>query len=69
MYQVEKGSIESSIIHLQNLGLITNEHKQQGKPVTYEQYDDLLDYAINILRQLDQYQKDMNALFDEVKVR
>ncbi|PLR99508.1 hypothetical protein [Bacillus sp. T33-2] len=69
MFQVEKGSMEEAMMNLQNIGLIMNEQKQNGKPVTYEQYHDLLDYTLSIVRQVDTYTKEINELFDQVKVR
>lgn len=69
MVEFEKGSMEEALINLQNVGLIMNEHKQQGKPITYEQYEDLLSYAINVVRQVDTCHKEMADLFDQVKER
>lgn len=69
MIEFEKGSMEEALIHLQNVGLIMNEYKQQGKSATYEQYEDLLSYAIKVVRQVDTCHKEMAELFDQVKVR
>lgn len=69
MIEFERGSMEEALINLQNVGLIMNQYKQQGKPITYEQYEDLLSYAIKVVRQVDTCHKEMAELFDQVNTR
>ena len=72
MYKIEKGSFEEGKVNLLNLGLIVNEMKQQGKPITYEMYNDLLEYALNVVDKAADYDETMSELrdlFEEVPVR
>lgn len=72
MYNIEKGSYQEGKVNLLNLGLMVNEMKQQGKPITYEMYIDLLDFALNVVDKAASYDETMTELrelFEEVPVR
>ena len=72
MLDIEKGSFQEGKMNLLNLGLIVNEMKQQGKPITYEMYSDLLEFALNIVDKAASYDETMTELrelFEEVPVR
>lgn len=69
---IEKGSYQESKMNLLNLGLLVNEMKQQGKPITYEMYNDLLEFALNVVDKAANYDETMTELrelFEEVPVR
>lgn len=72
MFQIEKGSFQEGKMNLLNLGLMVNEMKQQGKPITYEMYNDLLEFALNVVDKAADYDETMTELrelFEEVPVR
>ena len=69
---IEKGSFQEGKMNLLNLGLMVNEMKQQGKPITYEMYNDLLEFALNVIDKAASYDETMTELrelFEEVPQR
>ena len=60
---IEKGSIQEAMMNLQNLGLTMNERMQQGKLVTNQDYQNLLDYCVNVLRGVDTYTNEIEEMF------
>lgn len=72
MLDIEKGSFQEGKMNLLNLGLMVNEMKQQGKPITYEMYNDLLEYALKVIDKAADYDETMTelrGLFEEMSVR
>jgi hypothetical protein len=72
MFSIEKGSYQEAKINLQNVGLMVNEMKHQGKPITYEMYNDLLEFALNVIDKAADYDETMTELrgiFEEIPVR
>jgi len=69
MLNIEKGSYQEAKINLQNVGLMVNEMKQQGKPITYEMYNDLLEFALSVIDKADTTMADLNELFEQIPVR
>lgn len=72
MLDIEKGSFQEGKMNLLNLGLMVNEMKQQGKPITYEMYNDLLEFALNVVDKAASYDEtvtELRELFEEIPVR
>jgi hypothetical protein len=64
LFDFEDGSIESSIIKLQNMGLALNELKNKNGKVTYAAYESLLEYTICLLKDFEEYTKKVQRLIN-----
>jgi hypothetical protein len=62
LFDFDEESIESEIIQLQSMGLALNELKNMNGKVTYEAYESLLEYAIIMLQDFEEYTKKVQRL-------
>lgn len=57
MYDVEEGTLEYTMLYLQQLGLEINEYKRYSDTLPVKSYEDLLEFSILILHDFEIYTK------------
>ncbi|GLB58622.1 hypothetical protein [Cytobacillus sp. NCCP-133] len=62
MYQIEKGSMEEVLLHLQNIGLHLNEFEKTNESIPVKNYKELLEFSISIARRTN----DVSVTIDEI---
>lgn len=62
MYQIEKGSMEEVLLHLQNIGLQLNEFEKRNESIPVKHYKELLEFSISIARRTN----DVSDTIDEI---
>lgn len=62
MYQIEKGSMEEGLLHLQNIGLQLNEFEKSNDSIPVKNYKELLEFSISIARRTN----DVSDTIDEI---
>ncbi|MDF2039023.1 hypothetical protein P2R12_18830 [Cytobacillus oceanisediminis] len=62
MYQIEKGSMEEVLLHLQNIGLQLNEFEKTNDLIPVKNYKELLEFSISIARRT----SDVSDTIDEI---
>lgn len=65
MFDIDKNSLEYQLIHLQNLGLSFNEYKQHFDSVPIYNYEQLLGYSIEMLKEYERFQKSTWEVLDK----
>ncbi|QOK25458.1 hypothetical protein IIE26_17265 [Cytobacillus oceanisediminis] len=62
MYQIEEGSMEEVLLHLQNIGLQLNEFEKSNDSIPVKNYKELLEFSISIARRTN----DVSDTIDEI---
>ncbi|KAB2329018.1 hypothetical protein [Bacillus mesophilum] len=62
MFEMEKGSMEEILLHLQNIGLQLNEYEKSNAVIPVKSYKELLEFSINIARRTN----DVTETIDEI---
>ncbi|MEW9110353.1 hypothetical protein ACQCT6_19300 [Cytobacillus gottheilii] len=62
MFEMEKGSMEEVLLHLQNIGLQLNEYEKSNAVIPVQSYKELLEFSINIARRTN----DVTETIDEI---
>lgn len=62
MFEMEKGSMEEVLLHLQNIGLQLNEFEKNNAVIPVQSYKELLEFSISIARRTN----DVSETIDEI---
>lgn len=62
MFEMEKGSMEEVLLHLQNIGLQLNEFEKNNAVIPVQSYKELLEFSISIARRTN----DVSDTIDEI---